>query len=142
MKSCYKIAVFILCMGLLTGCGKQTATPVEVEDKVEDISTFNADFEYSYIVQMGNDPYSYKDKIIRAKGLFGVQYVGDNTYYGIVVYDQMGCCSVALEFVPTDTEKLPADGEEIVVQGKFGGYREGDNICFALMDAEIINDCE
>ena len=86
-----------------------------------DLSSMNANMVYSQVFDMMIEPEIYADKVIKMRGNFAVydnELTGSKTY-AVVIADATACCQQGIEFQYDFTEKLPQEGSEITVTGKY-----------------------
>ena len=99
------------------------------KSEVLDLTEFNKTMAFVEIRNIYINPKDYIGRRVKVKGAFGCFQVHDkysqpipNKYqYLIVITDEMGCCGVGMEFLPTEEytfpDDFPNDQEEIVISG-------------------------
>ncbi len=121
-----------------------TETTSETTETIDiDLSSLSSTMAYSQLTDMLNNTNKYLWKKVKIKGSFGVYEPGDgNNFYACLLYDTSACCSLALEFIPSENMKYPDDfpavGDEITVEGEFTTYEDAGTIYATLKDAEFV----
>ena len=100
-----------------------------IADDVIDMTGKSKNMIYILLFNILNCPDDYFGKTIKMKGIFDVSTDLDENmnpilgteHYGCVVFDEMGCCAVGLEFTVKDDLKYPKDfpdiGSDIIITG-------------------------
>ena len=110
-----------------------------------DLTVMNSNMVYAEVYNMMAQPGDYIDKTIKMRGIYTVFEDEKNkqVYYSCIIQDATACCSQGIEFVPEDLQGFKEagyePGDEIVVEGTFGIYPEGDYIYAVLCDAKLLS---
>lgn len=113
---------------LLTGCGGNTKT-IDI-----DISAMPFNIRYAGLVNVYENLPDNIGKTLKVTGTYQKTIEGENTYNICMIADELGCCSVAIEF-ESDTEI--SDGATITVQGTVSTYEENGDVFYTLKGAEV-----
>ena len=117
-----------LAVGLFVGCPQGDARKTELSEDyaaeenagVElDFLSMNATVGTARLVGLLRSPQSHTGRTVRVTGdAIDEQDDAGKHHYGIAIYDQGGCCPLAMiECVPAMTNALPQEGERIVLTG-------------------------
>ncbi len=113
---------------LLTGCGSSIKT-TDI-----DISSMPFNMRYAGLVNVYENLPDNIGKTLKVTGTYQKTIEGNNTYNICMITDELGCCSVAIEF-ESDTDIT--DGATITVQGTISTYEENGNVFCTLKRAEV-----
>ena len=117
-----------LAVGLFVGCPKDDAWKVALSEEsvVEekpgvdlDFPSMNATVGTARLVGLLRSPQAHAGRTVRVTGeAMDEKDENGKFHYGIAIYDQGGCCPLAMiEYVPAMTNALPQEGERIVLTG-------------------------
>ncbi|MCR5666146.1 MAG: hypothetical protein K6G01_04900 [Eubacterium sp.] len=108
-----------------------------------DLTQLSSTMVYSEVYNMMVTPDDYIGKVVKMNGAFSI-YEDEETgqiYYACIVQDATACCSQGIEFELAGDYTYPDDypelDSEIVVQGTFETYEEGDLTYCRLADATL-----
>ena len=121
-------------------------TKAENESKPEmtgsvdvDLTTMSSTMVYSEVYNMMYYPENYEGLKVRMNGQYTYTDAGENRYDLCIIKDAAACCAQGMEFLLTDAYAYPGDypedGEEIIVEGTFVTYMEGEYQYCTLKDA-------
>ena len=105
-----------------------------------DLTSMSSTLIYSVVLDIMTYPDKYIGTKIKMNGDY-VYYKDDVTnqeYHSCIIRDATACCQQGIEFIPTNPEKLPADGSDITVEGIFDTYLEGDTYYCTLREGTIL----
>lgn len=136
------IALALLCLLTLSGCGGKNAAEFHTEDGVDlDLTRLSGTMVYAEVFNMRYAPEDYYGKVVRIKGYFSA-YTNPATgeyYYNCVVPDATACCSQGIRFVPPDSlvypDDFPENGATVTVCGTYA--RDGAAYMGCLSDATM-----
>jgi len=111
----------------------------------EDLTVLSSTMVYAEISNIMVNPDDYKGKVIRLNGIY-MTYKDEatgNMYFACVNQDATQCCAQGIEFILPEDEytypdDYPTEGDEIVVQGTFDTYFEGEYMYPTLRNASLI----
>ena len=139
MKICVKIQamkrfisyIVTICLLLsMTACKSSSkAGSVEV-----DLTEMSSTMVYSYVADMLAKPSSYKGQLVRMSGDSNTTHGGTHS---CIVYDALGCCTEGIEYILSEDEAYPDDGDKITVVGTFASYTKGQGKYFVLIDSVL-----
>ena len=139
MKICVKIQamkrfisyIVTICLLLsMTACKSSSkAGSVEV-----DLTEMSSTMVYSYVADMLANPSSYKGQLVRMSGDSNTTHGGTHS---CIVYDALGCCTEGIEYILSEDEAYPDDGDKITVVGTFASYTKGQGKYFVLIDSVL-----
>ena len=124
----------------------QPETPAETQpsDSGEldvDLTQMDSNMVYAQVFDMVTDPSRYLGKRIKAKGTFAHTEANGKHYFAVFMSDAAACCQQGLEFELTGEHSYPEDypelDSEIIVEGIFNTYKEGNNTYCQLKDATM-----
>ncbi len=108
-----------------------------------DLTVLSSTAVYGAVYDMMCHPEEYVGKSIKMEGIYS-DYFDQATgkhYYSCVIMDATACCAQGFEFILTNDYKYPDDypseGDDIVVEGIFETYLEGDFMYCTLKDASL-----
>ncbi len=131
------LLMFISATGLLAGCSAGTKkSPVDI-----DLTKMSATMVYSEVFAMMYSSEDYIGKTIRMDGIAASYHdsLTGSDYYNCIVEDATACCSQGIEFQLADEDaEYPPDGKEIIVEGTFNTYIDGEYEFVALQDAKLL----
>lgn len=149
-KSCVWVLVIFISL-CFTGCSHENLN-ISSEKNAEtidvDMTEFNKQMTYAQVLAFYMSPKDYLGKTIKLRGNFDYYYeldensnhIPDKLHFGIVVTDAMECCSLPIDFIPKEDEKmieLTDQGAEIIVTGKLEQYEEPWGAFFYLSNAVL-----
>lgn len=94
-----------------------------------DLTEFSKTMAFAEISNIFMTPKEYIGKTVKVRGTFAYfqaydehsQPIPDKYHFMVVIADEMGCCGVAMEFVPGEErvfpDEFPNEEEEIIVSG-------------------------
>ena len=94
-----------------------------------DLTEFSKTMAFAEISNIFMTPKEYIGKTVKVRGTFGYfqaydehsQPIPDKYHFMVVIADEMGCCGVAMEFLPGEEcvfpDDFPNEEEEIIVSG-------------------------
>ncbi len=113
---------------LLTGCGSNTKT-IDI-----DISSMPFNMRYAGLVNVYENLPDNIGKTLKVTGTYQKAIEGDSAYNICTITDELGCCSIAIEF-ESDTDIL--NGATITVQGTVSTYEENGDVFCTLKGATV-----
>ncbi len=106
-----------------------------------DLTKLSSTMVYSEVYNMMQHPRDYEGKMIKMKGTFSPYETEARNYYSCMIADATACCQSGIEFLWAGEHQYPNDyppkNAEIVVQGIFEIYFEGDQMYVQLKDAAL-----
>lgn len=99
------------------------------KSEIIDLTNFSKTMAFAEMTNIYATPKDYIGKTVKVKGVFGYfqaydkhsQPVPDKYHFMVVIADEMGCCGVAMEFLPGEEcvfpDDFPNEEEEIIVSG-------------------------
>ena len=105
-----------------------------------DLTIQSSTVVYSMVYDMMSMPEKYLRKTVKMTGIAtsSTESNGEKVYHACVIKDATACCAQGIEYVLTDEEFYPEDGETITVVGEFSTYNEGMFRYSTLLNAELI----
>lgn len=155
--------ICLVCVSIFSGCSSKQANlsmDNEVNGKSEttttkqkttktnksdylDLTEMSGTVIYSQISNIVYAPENYIGTKMKIKGIFNV-YDDEKTgkrYFSVIIPDATACCQQGIEFEwkgeHSYPEDYPEDGTEIIVEGEFQTYQEGQFTYSHLIDAEL-----
>ncbi len=121
----FRIIVLAFIIGILTsfltGCS-ENASAIDI-----DISSMPFNMRYAGLVNVYENLPDNIDKTLKITGIYHKTIEGDKAYNVCIIADELGCCSVAIEF---ESGTKIEDGATITIQGTISTYEEnGDTFC-------------
>ena len=155
MKKLFVLSLALLL--LLSGCGASAAasggaaeptTAAAAEPAIQaaetaqilDLTGMSSTILLAQLTAMQNGPEEYLGKTVRMQGTFLVGTGEDRNYYYCMTADTAACCQARLEFLwegHAYPEDYPAPGSQIIIQGVFDTYWEGQYQYMQLIDATL-----
>lgn len=124
-----------------TATAADTAVKTPSPDVDIDLTALSSQMVYSEVLNMINNPDSYKGKSVRMAGDFNMAEYNGKNYYACMVNDATACCANGIEFRwkgdHTYPDDYPAIGDPITVDGDFDFYYEGESRYIQLINAEV-----
>ena len=104
-----------------------------------DLTQLSSTLVYSEVYNIMTDPEAYIGMTIRMEGecLSAYYEPTDTTYYSVVIQDATACCAQGIEYVLSDGQDYPADGNNATVTGRFESYDEEGTVWYHLVDASL-----
>lgn len=143
-----KMAVILMILCILSSfaaCGEEKKDDQEKE--MIDMTHMSGNVIYGEVFAMMTEPQEYEGKTIRIKGLFNKQKDTETgkDYYFVLITDAQACCQQGIELKGKDDAPprgLPALGEEMVVEGKFGKYEVNGRKYYCIFVEKITSPVE
>jgi hypothetical protein len=95
---------------------------------------------------MMTQPQEYIGKSIKMRGSFG-EFQDETTnqvYYSCIIQDATACCAQGIEFIPENMDAFVqagyVTGDEIVLEGVYEVYEEGEYMYAVLTGAELLSE--
>ncbi len=136
-------AVLLLCA---CGSGGTTAAPAAdsagTAEAVDlDLTQLSSTMVYSEVYNIMTAPEDYVGKTIRMEGecLSSFYEPTGLTYYSVIIQDATACCAQGIEYVLSEGQSYPADGEDATVTGRFESYDEEGTTWYHLVDASVMS---
>lgn len=127
--------------GTLTTMEEATALSTAEAGGMVDLTALSGTMVYSEVYNMVVSPEDYVGRTVKMRGTFFVYESDSRNYYSCIISDATACCSQGIEFLWAGDHSYPEDypepGSEIVVEGVFDTYEEGDLLYCQLIDAEV-----
>ncbi len=107
-----------------------------------DLSSMNANMVYAEVFNMMAEPEIYDEKTVRMKGKFAAYpnspTANGGTAYAVIITDALACCQTGIEFKYDFGGKLPKEGDEITVTGRYvTAFLSGD-IAYNYVKADSV----
>jgi len=119
------------------------AEKIDVAEDYIDLTQLSATMVYTTVYNMVYYPENFVGKTVKMKGSYS-EYVDEQTgirYFGCIIQDATACCEQGIEFELTDDYKYPDDypkeADEVVVEGVFETYKEGEYTYCVLRNAKL-----
>ena len=126
MKKLVFIVMWLIIFVCPLGCIHQEKEVIQNKDvsqnkdeknEMIDISQFSKTMAFAEMSNIYFSPEEYIGRSIKVKGEFGFFQASDNTSkpipdqyrFLVILADEMGCCGVAMEFIPKEEYKFPED---------------------------------
>ncbi len=111
-----------------------------------DLTVLNSNMVYAEVYNMMTQPQEYLGKSIKMRGAYNV-FQDESTgqiYYTCIIQDATACCAQGIEFIPEDMDAFKAaeyaSGDEIMLEGEFNVYPDGQYMYAVLTGAEIFSE--
>lgn len=143
------VLLFVLLL-TLCACGSGAAGDAAADDAAAanatapaaidlDLTQLSSTLVYSEVYNIMTEPEAYLGKTIRMEGecLSAYYEPTDTTYYSVVIQDATACCAQGIEYVLSDGQDYPADGNNATVTGRFESYDEEGTVWYHLVDASL-----
>ncbi|SET31132.1 hypothetical protein [[Clostridium] polysaccharolyticum] len=108
-----------------------------------DLTQMGSDMVYATVYQLMSKPEDYIGQRIRIRGSYFPYYdeTTKQNYHNCLIRDAAACCSQGIEFIWEDgshkLEEYPKEDSEIVVEGIYETYKEGENMYSRLRNASL-----
>ena len=104
-----------------------------------DLTLLSSTLVYSEVYNIMTEPEAYVGKTIRMEGQCLSAYYEPTglTYYSVIIQDATACCAQGIEYVLSDGQSYPSDGENATVTGRFESYDEEGTVWYHLVDASV-----
>ena len=143
------VLLFVLLL-TLCACGSGAAGDAAADDAAAanatapaaidlDLTQLSSTLVYSEVYNIMTEQEAYLGKTIRMEGecLSAYYEPTDTTYYSVVIQDATACCAQGIEYVLSDGQDYPADGNNATVTGRFESYDEEGTVWYHLVDASL-----
>lgn len=111
-----------------------------------DLTVLNSNMVYAEVYNMMTQPQEYIGKSIKMRGSFG-EFQDETTnqvYYSCIIQDATACCAQGIEFIPENMDAFVqagyVTGDEIVLEGVYEIYEEGEYMYAVLTGAELLSE--
>ena len=127
-----RIITIVLCLCLIM---LAVSSCNNTSDSVLDLTKYSQTMRYSTVENMlSNSPSDFLGKTIKIPGYYAKGTDGD--YHFVVVVDGTGCCTLGVEFI-LDSNEYPNEGTEVVIEGVYEQYYEGEYVYYHLVNAKL-----
>ena len=136
-------AVLLLCA--CVGGGTTAAPAADSAGTAEavdlDLTQLSSTMVYSEVYNIMTAPEDYVGKTIRMEGecLSSFYEPTGLTYYSVIIQDATACCAQGIEYVLSEGQSYPADGEDATVTGRFESYDEEGTTWYHLVEASVMS---